>query len=214
MNIFVGGVLMNKTHLSKSNKESTNYFFNILDTFSKYEDLPSNNQNLNFDYLESKLKDVIHIDTLKTLNLFNNNLFNNAANILSNNNSFPGIDIAVFGKNINIIKKRFILENISILEMYDKAILAYTDYYQYEEIEGSYRKKIELISEEAFREAVANALIHRAWDLNSKIRISMFEDRIEISFPGGLVNGITRDEYLSGMISSLRNPIISNVFFV
>lgn len=183
-----------------------------------YEDLPSNNQNLNFDYLESKLKDVIHIDTfnydtLKTLNLFNNNLFNNAANILSNNNSFPGIDIAVFGNNINIIKKRIILENMSILEMYDKAILAYTDYYQYEEIEGSYRKKVELIPEEAFREAVANALIHRAWDLNAKIRISMFDDRIEITSPGGLVNGITKEEYISGMISSLRNPIISNIFF-
>lgn len=218
MNIFVGGVLMNKTHLSKSNKESTDYFFNFLDTFSKYEDLPSNNQNLNFDYLESKLKDVIHIDTfnydtLKTLNLFNNNLFNNAANILSNNNSFSGIDIAVFGNNINIIKKRIILENMSILEMYDKAILAYTDYYQYEEIEGSYRKKVELIPEEAFREAVANALIHRAWDLNAKIRISMFDDRIEITSPGGLVNGITKEEYISGMISSLRNPIISNIFF-
>ena len=183
-----------------------------------YEDLPSNNQNLNFDYLEYKLKKVIHIDTfntdtLKTLNLFNNNLFNNAANLLSNNNSFPGIDIAVFGKNINIIKKRFILENMSILEIYDKSIQAYIDYYQYEEIDGSYRKKVELIPEEAFRESVANALIHRAWDLNSKIRISMFEDRIEISSTGGLVNGITRDEYLSGMISSLRNPIISNVFF-
>lgn len=183
-----------------------------------YEDLPSNNQNLNFDYLESKLKDVIHIDTfnydtLKTLNLFNNNLFNNAANILSNNNSFPGIDIAVFGNNINIIKKRIILENMSILEMYDKAILAYTDYYQYEEIEGSYRKKVELIPEEAFREAVANALIHRAWDLNAKIRISMFDDRIEITSPGGLVNGITKEEYISGMISLLRNPIISNIFF-
>lgn len=183
-----------------------------------YEDLPSNNQNLNFDYLESKLKDAIHIDTfnydtLKTLNLFNNNLFNNAANILSNNNSFPGIDIAVFGNNINIIKKRIILENMSILEMYDKAILAYTDYYQYEEIEGSYRKKVELIPEEAFREAVANALIHRAWDLNAKIRISMFDDRIEITSPGGLVNGITKEEYISGMISSLRNPIISNIFF-
>lgn len=103
---------------------------------------------------------------------------------------------------------------MSILEMYDKSIQAYRDYYQYEGIDRSYRKKVELIPEEAFRESIANALIHRAWDLNSKIRISMFEDRIEINSPGGLINGITKDEYLSGMISSLRNPIISNVFFV
>ena len=53
--------------------------------------------------------------------------------------------------------------------MYDLAIQTYIDYYQYEEIDGSYRKKIELIPEEAFRESIANALIHRAWDLNAKI---------------------------------------------
>lgn len=183
-----------------------------------YEDLPTSNIRLDFKYLEQKLKEAISIntfnkDTLKTLNLFNNNHFNNAAELLSDNNSFPGIDIAIFGKNINIIKKRLLLENMSILKMYDLAIQTYNDYYQYEEIDGSYRKKIELIPEEAFRESIANALIHRAWDLNAKIRISMFEDRIEIMSPGGLINGITKDEYISGMISSLRNPIISNVFF-
>lgn len=183
-----------------------------------YEDLPTSNIRLDFKYLEQKLKEAISIntfnkDTLKTLNLFNNNHFNNAAELLSDNNSFPGIDIAIFGKSINIIKKRLLLENMSILKMYDLAIQTYIDYYQYEEIDGSYRKKIELIPEEAFRESIANALIHRVWDLNAKIRISMFEDRIEIMSPGGLINGITKDEYISGMISSLRNPIISNVFF-
>lgn len=183
-----------------------------------YEDLPTSNIRLDFKYLEQKLKEAISIntfnkDTLKTLNLFNNNHFNNAAELLSDNNSFPGVDIAIFGKSINIIKKRLLLENMSILKMYDLAIQTYNDYYQYEEIDGSYRKKIELIPEEAFRESIANALIHRAWDLNAKIRISMFEDRIEIMSPGGLINGITKDEYISGMISSLRNPIISNVFF-
>lgn len=184
-----------------------------------YEDLLSNQQELNFNYLERKLKEYINIETfsmdiLKTLNLYNEqNGFNNAANILSDNNTFPGIDIAKFGDSINIIKKRLVLENMSILEMYDIAVQTYKDYYQYEEIEGSYRKKVELIPEEAFRESVANALIHRAWDFNSKIRISMYDDRIEIFSPGGLINGMTKDEYISGMISLLRNPIISHVFY-
>lgn len=184
-----------------------------------YEGLRSSLQNLNFQYLETKLKEQIHIekfnkDILKTLNLYDEqNGYNNAANILSDNNTFPGIDIAKFGNSINIIKKRLILDNMSILEMYDSAVQAYRDYYQYEEIEGSYRKKVELIPEEAFRETVANALIHRVWDLNAKIRISMFDDRIEVISPGGLTNGITTNEYLSGMISIRRNPIISNVFY-
>lgn len=184
-----------------------------------YEELCSPLQQLSFSYLETRLKEHIHIekfnvDTLKTLNLYDEKKgYNNAANILSDNNTFPGIDIAKFGDSINIIKKRLILEDMSILEMYDCTVQTYRDYYQYEEIEGSYRKKVELIPEEAFREAVANALIHRVWDLNAKIRISMFDDRIEVTSPGGLMNGITEDEYLSGMISLRRNPIISNVFY-
>lgn len=100
-----------------------------------------------------------------------------------------------------------------MLEMYDVAVQTYRDYYQYEEIEGSYRKKVDLVPEEAFRESVANALIHRAWDLNANIRISMYDDRIEITSPGGLINGITKDEYITGMISMLRNPIMSNIFY-
>ena len=46
-------------------------------------------------------------------------------------------------------------------------------YYQYEKIEGSERKTIELISEEAFREAIANALMHRDWDADSNINVFM-----------------------------------------
>ena len=41
----------------------------------------------------------------------------------------------------------------------------------------------------------------------------MYDDRIEITSPGGLINGITKDEYITGMISMLRNPIISNIFY-
>ena len=184
-----------------------------------YEELTSELQELEFNYLENKLKKHLQLetfnkDTLKTLNLYSEkNGYNNAANILSDVNTFPGIDIARFGDSINIIKKRCTLENMSILQMYDQAIQVYQDYYQYEEIDGSYRKKVELIPEEAFREAIANALIHRIWDLDAKIRISMFDDRIEITSPGGLPKGITKQEYLTGMISLRRNPIISNIFY-
>ena len=45
---------------------------------------------------------------------------------------------------------------------------------------------MEKVPEAAFREAIANALIHRVWDVNSQIRVSMFDDRIEIVSPGGL----------------------------
>ena len=83
--------------------------------------------------------------------------------------------------------------------------------YTYNLVKWSIEK--ELIPEKAFREVIANALIHRTWDVNSNIRISMYEDKIEVSSPGGLPSGISEKEYLNGQISQLRNPILANIFF-
>ena len=185
----------------------------------RFEELPCKDQILSFDVLQRKLKENIDIetfnrDTLKTLNLYDNvNGFNNAAGILADNNHFPGIDIVKFGENISIIQKRATFENISVLEVYENAITVFRDYYQYEVIQGSDRKKKEKIPESAFREAIANALIHRAWDVESQIRISMFDDKIEIISPGGLPSGITTEEYLAGKLSVLRNRNLANVFY-
>ena len=185
----------------------------------RFEELPYNNQKLTFEILHQKLKESIQIetfnkDTLKILNLYdNNNGYNNAAGLLADRNHFPSIDIVKFGQNISVIQKRATIENISILEVYDKAIDMFRDYYQYEIIEGAERKNVEKIPEAAFREAIANALIHRAWDIESQIRVLMFDDRLEVISPGGLPSGITEDEYLSGEISVLRNRNLANVFY-
>ena len=174
---------------------------------------------LTFDTLCQKLKERIQIetfnqDTLKTLNLYIGTTgYNNAAGILADKNHFPGIDIVRFGENISVIHKRATFDNLSILAGYEKVSEVFKDYYQYEEIQGAERKKAEKIPEAAFREAIANALIHRVWDVESQIRVSMFDDRIEIISPGGLPSGITEDEYLSGKLSVLRNRNLANVFY-
>ena len=184
-----------------------------------FEELPCKDQKLSFEILHRRLKENIQIqtfnqDTLKTLNLYDNvNGFNNAAGILADKNHFPGIDIVKFGENISIIQKRSTFENTSALDVYEKAIDVFRDYYQYEVIQGADRKMIEKIPEAAFREAIANALIHRVWDVNSQIRVSMFDDRIEVVSPGGLPAGITAEEYLSGKLSVLRNRNLANVFY-
>lgn len=184
-----------------------------------FEELPCRQQELSFEILHRKLKEHIQIevfnqDTLRTLNLYdNNNGYNNAAAILADTNHFPGIDIVKFGENISIIQKRATFENRSILEVYEKSIDVFRDYYQYEVIQGADREKVEKIPEAAFREAIANALIHRAWDIASQIRVLMFDDRIEVISPGGLPSGITEEEYLSGKLSVLRNRNLANVFY-
>lgn|GEM_PF-5586083 len=47
-------------------------------------------------------------------------------------------------------------------------------------------KEVETIPVTAFREAVANTLVHRAWDMKAHARISLHPDKVEIVSPGGL----------------------------
>ncbi len=173
---------------------------------------------LNFETFKEKLKGIIGIslnnDILKTFGLINDNgKYNNAALIISDNNSLAGVDIVRFGDSINIMMDRKTICNASIFKMYDEAYDMYKKYYQYEIIDGPNRRIENIVPENAFREALANALVHRTWDDTPNIRISMFSDKIEITSPGGLLHSISKEEYLDGQVSKLRNPIIANVFF-
>ena len=184
-----------------------------------YEELKARKQDLEFKVLKKELEEKLSLknfskDVLKTLNLYDEkNGYNNAAELLADKNTFSGTDIAKFGKNIDEILDRNLFTNISIISQFQKILEVFNRYYKYEQILGSERIEKELIPEKAFRETIANALIHRTWDVNSNIRISMYEDKIEISSPGGLPSGISEKEYLNGQISQLRNPILANIFF-
>ena len=186
-----------------------------------FEELPTKKQDLTFNFLLHELdeqlsisKESNEIDILRTLGLINKNSdFNNAASLLADSNNFPGIDIVKFGSSINEIEYRTTISNISVLKQLKEAEEVYSRYYKIEQIMGMKRETKFLIPLEAFRETVANALVHRTWDINSHIRIAMFDDKIEIYSPGGLPVGLTKEEYLSGYVSILRNPIVANVFF-
>jgi len=184
-----------------------------------YEELKARKQNLKFEVLIKELEKKLSLknfskDVLKTLNLYDDkNGYNNAAELLADKNTFSGTDIAKFGKNIDEILDRNLFTNISIISQFQNTLEVFNRYYKYEQILGSERIEKELIPEKAFREVIANALIHRTWDVNSNIRISMYEDKIEVSSPGGLPSGISEKEYLNGQISQLRNPILANIFF-
>lgn len=184
-----------------------------------FEDLVSSKQNLQFKVLEKELIETVEIkllneDILKTLNFYTSEgKFNNAAALLADENDYKGVDIVKFGSNMDEIMDREIFENISIISLLKNTVDIYKKYYQYEKINDTVRTKVESIPEKAFREAIANALLHRLWDVNSFIRISMYSDKIEITSPGGLPSGMSKEEYLDGQISLLRNTIISNVFY-
>ena len=185
-----------------------------------YEDRKSSSQDLRFTILEARLKkeagiERINLDILKILNLYHKDgYYNIAGELLADENDidFSGIDIVKFGNDINKILYRKTISNVSLLTQFDSAVDIFEQYYIFEEIDGYNRIKKELIPREAFRESLANAIVHRVWDTNAYIQIAMYEDKIEINSPGGLPAGISKDEYLYGNISVLRNPIIAGVF--
>lgn len=183
-----------------------------------YEEQPSKVQNLQFSILEKKLIEQIGIeclsrDTLKTLELYSDREgYNMAAELMADSSDCCGIDIIRFGETMDILLDRETFAGESVLSQFDKAVNMYRKYYQYERIQGSLRESVSMIPESAFRESIANSLVHRVWDINAHINVAMFSDRIEITSPGGLPKGMTEEEYFRGGISILRNRIIGNIF--
>ena len=65
----------------------------------------------------------------------------------------------------------------------------------------------------AIREIILNSLIHRDYSIhteNEPIRLTIFDDRIEISNPGGLYGRLSIDE-LGKVHSDIRNPFIASI---
>lgn len=183
-----------------------------------YEDLTSRDQDLSFNVLESALAEHLKIeqlnkDIMKTLGFYSEGKgYNIAASLVADINTFRLLDMVKFGRSINEMTERIQVEHVSILSAYKQAIEMYRRYYQYELIDGAVRKKIERIPEDAFREAIANALVHRDWSIRAAIKVEMHEHYIEISSPGGLPIGISEEKYLNGQVSILRNEKIGSLF--
>ena len=182
-----------------------------------FDEIPVQNKDLSFAALKEKLMSELKIesfndDILKSLNLLKNDSYNNAASLVSDANVFSGLDIAVFGDTIDILKERHTLSGISLISQFDKAMEIFERTYVYEQIDGPNRVRKERIPRVAFREMISNAIVHRTYDIRVNTKVSMFKDYIEISSPGGLMYGMTKENFLAGAFSILRNPIIANVF--
>lgn len=66
----------------------------------------------------------------------------------------------------------------------------------------------------AVLEGVVNALIHRNYmEIGSEVHIDMFDDRIEIYSPDGMISGISLEgKDLLKIPSKRRNPILADIF--
>jgi predicted HTH transcriptional regulator len=80
------------------------------------------------------------------------------------------------------------------------------------EIGAVHRKERWNLPPVAVREAIVNAIVHTDYAQHgAPIRVSIFDDRLEVENPGLLPFGLTVDDLLQG-VSKLRNRVIGRVF--
>lgn len=123
------------------------------------------------------------------------------------------VKIGVFeGNNKDVFKDRLEVRG-SLFEQLEKTLGFLHRYNRIAaKIKGFERQDVWDYPEEALREAVLNALIHRDYGVGAEIQISIFDDRIEIVNVGGLMNGLTLTEIMRGL-SVVRNKRLANIFY-
>ena len=81
------------------------------------------------------------------------------------------------------------------------------------EIRGLNREDIYEIPLEVLREALVNALMHRDYSITgTQISVEVYDDRVEIVNPGGLLKGLSVRDL--GTVSIRRNELIADLFSV
>jgi ATP-dependent DNA helicase RecG len=76
--------------------------------------------------------------------------------------------------------------------------------YTHEIPDGLFRKQIRYYNENLIRELLVNALAHKSNTISNDITIAVYKDHLEISNPGGLPLGVTKDNILH--TKHRRNP--------
>ena len=78
-------------------------------------------------------------------------------------------------------------------------------------IEGLYRTEEYEYPEKAIREALVNAICHRDYSRRgADIKFAIFDNRIEITSPGGLLPNVSIEDLGTG-VSELRNKVIGKI---
>lgn len=81
--------------------------------------------------------------------------------------------------------------------------------YAYEIPDGLFRKQIRHYHPKVIRELLLNAFAHHCFTISNDIMICVFPDRMEISSPGGLPLGVTKDNILHQR--HRRNPHFTTI---
>ena len=77
-------------------------------------------------------------------------------------------------------------------------------------VKGLLRREAYELPVEAIREMIINAHCHRVLTDESCVQVAIYDDRLEVTSPGGLYNGLTYEEMMNGH-TKLRNKAIANI---
>lgn len=163
-----------------------------------------------------------------TANISESSLLDNLR-LTSVNKQLTNAAVLLFGKNVQHyidhatircvlfkgINKRYILDSKEItgnlVIQYEEALKYIISKlnlrYEIENQKGGRRKEILEIPEPVFREALVNSICHRSYyDKGAVIMVEIYDDRVVISNPGGLISTISLQEF--GEKSFSRNPLV------
>ncbi len=187
-----------------------------------FDEKLNTNFNLKNDFNKSKFKNYLskaglsnitnYINILTNLSLYDNKYLKNAGVLLFSNKItkffYTATIVCVLYQGTTkteiLDKKEF---NTDLYSNFDNAFI-----YTCSKLNTNYiikdkerKEKLEL-PKESIREALINAIAHKNYFLNAHIQVDIFYDRVEITNPGSLVSGISKEEF--GKKSLSRNPLL------
>lgn len=181
-----------------------------------FEEARSLNQNLTFRIFEAELERrglEFDMQKLRTMKLIGEDgLYTNLGYMLSD--QFEGtMKVALFqGTDKAVFRDRQEFSG-SLLKQLEEV-------YNYIDIQNKTKATFSGLNridkrdypEEALRESLLNAIVHRDYSFSGSNLVNIYDDRIEIVSIGGLINGLVLDSIFLG-VSMPRNPNLAQVFF-
>jgi ATP-dependent DNA helicase RecG len=133
--------------------------------------------------------------------------------LLLSDQSVHTVKLAVFeGLEKEVFKERREISGSLLRQLEETYALLDIFNHTHGEVKGLVRLDKRDYPEEALREALLNALVHRDYAFSSSTLISIFDDRMEFVSIGGLPKGISLDDILLGL-SVPRNEQLAAVFY-
>ncbi len=98
-----------------------------------------------------------------------------------------------------------------LLETFERIEILFQARVEEEEVQiGLFRVPVPNYDRRAFREALVNALVHRDYSRLGAVHIKLDDDGLQISNPGGFIDGVRLDNILVAPPRS-RNPLLADV---